>query len=101
MVFGGIMKNIYSVSVIADCEGRSYKSIASFLNKEDAEAFVKLPEGRDMYGGNGSISSYSVYETLEEALTVATKQIITSAMNKLTKQEREVLGFKNLLEAKV
>lgn len=86
----------WEVIVIADCEGRSMKTLACFTTESEAEKFSLSDAGRDMYGQEGDVAlmDYSLFETAEEAGAVSNRKLKREALAKLTPAERSALGFK-------
>lgn len=91
------MKTIrfYAVSVMADCEGRSSKTIARFSTFDAANAFSTTDQGRDMYGGAGRVSERNIQicDTLDEACEVTFEEMKKKALAKLSAQDKAVLGL--------
>lgn len=85
----------WRVAVIADCEGKSVKTIARFTDRCEAKVFAESDAGRDMYGRPGEVLlvEFELYEAAEEAVGVAMKKMKLDAMRKLTKQEIAALGL--------
>ena len=85
----------YKVSVMADCEGRSQKTIARFTARGLAVEFSKTDQGRDMYGRPGDVREVEIVisESLEEAAESVNRDLRKAALSKLNQAERSALGL--------
>lgn len=80
------------VTISGDCEGRSIKTFGVFTNETAAKEAAK---GADIYGGDGNVRerTYMIYDSVEEFKNGKKEELKIQALNKLTKEEKQALGF--------